>query len=172
MSDAPTIQDLNDMTRVRFIGALGAIFEMSPWIVEEVWEIRPFTDRADLMAKMMGVVEKSGAKRQLALLGAHPDLAGKAARAGTLTALSAQEQSGAGLDRLSDQEFERFHELNDAYRARFGFAFIIAVKDTDKAGILAAFEARLANGRQEERAEALRQVGRIAEIRLAEIVAE
>ena len=71
MSDAPTIQDLNDMTRVRFIGALGAVFEMSPWIVEEVWEIRPFADRADLMAKMMAVVEKSGAKRQLTLLGAH-----------------------------------------------------------------------------------------------------
>jgi 2-oxo-4-hydroxy-4-carboxy-5-ureidoimidazoline decarboxylase len=121
---------------------------------------------------MVEAVEAAGEARQLVLIRAHPDLAGKAARAGALSAESSREQTGAALDRLSDAEFERFHRLNEGYRARFGFPFIICVRDHTKASILAAFEARLVNDRGAEIAEALRNIARIAELRLVDAVAE
>ncbi len=164
------IAELNEMTRVRFVGALGEIFEMSPWIAEEAWDRRPFTDVANLHGEMMKIVRQSGKSRQIALLKAHPDLAGKAARVGALTAHSTDEQASVGLDRLSDAEYEQFHARNDAYQKKFDFPFIVAVKDYDKQGILAAFERRLANNNDRELAEGLTQVGRIAEIRLADTV--
>ena len=170
MAATVTIDELNDMTRVLFVGALGEIFEMSPWIAEAAWEARPFGSAVALWQAMMDVVTQAGRERQVALLRAHPDLGGKAARVAAMTEHSNVEQSGAGLDRLDDAEFERFHELNDAYRDKFGFPFIIAVKDYDKAGILAAFEVRLQNGADEELTECLIQVGRIAELRLTATV--
>lgn len=112
------------------------------------------------------------AARQLALLRAHPDLAGKAARAGALTEHSTAEQAGAGLDRLSDAEYERFHALNDAYQQTFGFPFIIAVKGHTKDTILAAFAERLENSEAKERATALAQVARIARFRLDEMLSQ
>jgi 2-oxo-4-hydroxy-4-carboxy-5-ureidoimidazoline decarboxylase len=111
-------------------------------------------------------------EEQLALLRAHPDLAGRAARAGALTNASAAEQSSAGLDRLDDEEYERFGRLNAAYREKFGFPFIIAVRRHDKTSILAAFEARLGNTPAQEMDGALAQVAEIARSRLAGLVKE
>lgn len=160
------------MDRAGFAAVLGAIFEASPWVAEGAWAKRPFASRRALFAAMVEAVEAAGEARQLVLIRAHPDLAGKAARAGALSAESSREQTGAALDRLSDAEFERFHRLNEGYRARFGFPFIICVRDHTKASILAAFEARLVNDRGAEIAEALRNIARIAELRLVDAVAE
>ncbi|MEA3033775.1 MAG: 2-oxo-4-hydroxy-4-carboxy-5-ureidoimidazoline decarboxylase [Sphingomonadales bacterium] len=138
-----------------------ALFEHSPWVEARADARPPSGDRhADLMA----VVNDATPEEQLALIRAHPELAGKAAVA--LTEASAAEQASAGLDRLSQAEFDRFHALNAAYREKFGFPFIICVRLTDKAGILAAMERRLMNDRDSEIAEALRQIGEIVRLRL------
>lgn len=140
-----------------------ALFEHSPWVEARADARPPSGDRhADLMA----VVYDATPEEQLALIRAHPELAGKAAIDRTLTAASAAEQASAGLDRLTEAEFARFHGLNAAYRERFGFPFIICVRLTDKAGILAAMEARLGNTRETEIATALAEIGKIVRLRL------
>lgn len=140
-----------------------ALFEHSPWIEARADALPPSGDRhADLMA----VVHAATPEEQLALICAHPELAGKAAIDKTLTEASAAEQASAGLDRLTEAEFAQFHALNAAYRERFGFPFIICVRLTDKAGILAAMEARLANDRDTEIATAIAQIGEIVRLRL------
>jgi 2-oxo-4-hydroxy-4-carboxy-5-ureidoimidazoline decarboxylase len=140
-----------------------ALFEHSPWIEARADALPSSGNRhADLMA----VVHAATPEEQLALIRAHPELAGKAAIDRTLTEASAAEQASAGLDRLSEDEFARFHALNAAYRERFGFPFIICVRLTDKAGILAAMEARLANDRDTEIATAIAQIGEIVRLRL------
>ena len=166
------LADINAMDRAAFVAALGAVFEHSPWIAEEAWPARPFAEIAALHAAMAAVVDRAGPDAQIALIRAHPDLAGRAARAGTLGAHSTAEQASAGLDRLSDAEFQRFHRLNDAYRARFGFPFIVAVRDHTKASILEAFERRLAHDAADERREALANIKRIAALRLAALISE
>ncbi|MDE8651316.1 2-oxo-4-hydroxy-4-carboxy-5-ureidoimidazoline decarboxylase [Novosphingobium album (ex Liu et al. 2023)] len=140
-----------------------ALFEHSPW-VEERADARPSS--GDRLADLIAVLHEASPEEQLALIRAHPELAGKAAIDKTLTEASAAEQASAGLDRLTPEEFARFHALNAAYRERFGFPFIICVRLTDKAGILAAMERRLANGRDEEVAAALEQIGEIVRLRL------
>lgn len=140
-----------------------ALFEHSPW-VEERANARPSS--GDRHADLMAVVHDATREEQLALIRAHPELAGKAAIDKTLTQASAGEQASAGLDRLTPEEFEQFHALNAAYREKFGFPFIICVRLTDKAGILAAMEARLANEREREIATALEQIGEIVRLRL------
>jgi 2-oxo-4-hydroxy-4-carboxy-5-ureidoimidazoline decarboxylase len=138
-----------------------ALFEHSPWV-----EARAASaSHADLMA----AVHAATPAEQLALIRAHPELAGKAAIDGSLTEASAAEQAGAGLDRLTQAEFDRFHALNAAYRRKFGFPFIICVRLTDKAGILAAMERRFANDRDTEIATALEQIGEIVRLRLESI---
>jgi OHCU decarboxylase len=117
-------------------------------------------------------VRRASREEQLALIRAHPDLAGKAARAGAMTAASVAEQSSAGLDRLTDEEYARFERLNAAYRETFGFPFIIAVRRHDTHGILAAFETRLRNGVDEEIQTALAEIAEIARVRLDAITAE
>jgi 2-oxo-4-hydroxy-4-carboxy-5-ureidoimidazoline decarboxylase len=140
-----------------------ALFEHSPWIEARADALPSSGNRhADLMA----VVHAATPEEQLALIRAHPELAGKAAIDRTLTEASAAEQASAGLDRLSEDEFARFHALNAAYRERFGFPLIICVRLTDKAGILAAMEARLANDRDTEIATAIAQIGEIVRLRL------
>jgi 2-oxo-4-hydroxy-4-carboxy-5-ureidoimidazoline decarboxylase len=141
-----------------------ALFEHSLW-VEARADSRPSSGNrhADLMA----VVRDAAAEEQLALIRAHPELAGKAAVA--LTEASAAEQASAGLDRLTQAEFDRFHALNAAYREKFGFPFIICVRLTDKAGILAAMERRLGNDRDTEIATALEQIGEIVRLRLEDM---
>lgn len=143
-----------------------ALFEHSPWVEARADAMPSSGDRhADLMA----VVHAATLEEQLALIRAHPELAGKAAIDRTLTDASAAEQASAGLDRLSEDEFARFHALNAAYRERFAFPFIICVRLTDKAGILAAMEARLANGREAEIAAAIAQIGEIVRLRLKDM---
>jgi 2-oxo-4-hydroxy-4-carboxy-5-ureidoimidazoline decarboxylase len=164
--------DLNALDRAGFVAALGAIFEHSPWIAERAWDRRPFEDSDGLMAAMIAVVEAATDNEKLALIRAHPDLAGKAARAGALTAHSTTEQAGVGLDRLTDEEFARFHRLNEAYTTRFGFPFVIAVRGHTKETILAAFETRLAHDLTAEMAEALRNIGLIARFRLEDLLSE
>lgn len=143
-----------------------ALFEHSPW-VEARADAAPAS--GDRWADLMAVVHAASADEQLALIRAHPELAGKAAIDQTLTDASAREQASAGLDRLTPDEFARFHALNAAYRDRFGFPFVICVRLTDKAGILAAMEARLAHDRATEIATALDEIGRIVRLRLEDL---
>ena len=140
-----------------------ALFEHSPW-VEERADARP--PSGDRHADLMTVMYAASAEEQLALIRAHPELAGKAAIDKTLTDASSAEQASAGLDRLTPQEFDQFHVLNGAYRDKFGFPFIICVRLTDKAGILSAMERRLGNEREAEIATALEQIGEIVRLRL------
>ena len=144
---------------------MSALFEHSPW-VEARADARPSC--GDRHSDLMAVVRDAGPEEQLALIRAHPELAGKAAVDGRLTQASAAEQAGAGLDRLTPAEFDRFHALNAAYREKFGFPFIICVRRTDKAGILAAMESRLANDRDTEIAAALDEIGEIVRLRLGD----
>ncbi len=142
-----------------------ALFEHSPW-VEARADAAPSS--GDRWANLMAVVREAAPEEQLALIRAHPELAGKAAIDGTLTEASAAEQASAGLDRLTPAEYERFHALNAAYRARFDFPFIICVRLTTKAGILAAIERRLGNSRETEIAIAIEQIGEIVRLRLGD----
>ncbi|WP_232492401.1 2-oxo-4-hydroxy-4-carboxy-5-ureidoimidazoline decarboxylase [Novosphingobium kaempferiae] len=143
-----------------------ALFEHSPW-VEERADARPST--GDRHADLMAVMYDATPEEQLALIRAHPELAGKAAIDRTLTEASTAEQASAGLDRLTPDEYAEFHRLNAAYRDRFDFPFIICVRLTDKAGILAAMERRLANDRETEVATALEQIGEIVRLRLEDM---
>ncbi|CAN7362805.1 2-oxo-4-hydroxy-4-carboxy-5-ureidoimidazoline decarboxylase [Phenylobacterium sp. LjRoot225] len=154
------------LPEAEFVARLGFLFEHSPWVVERAARRRPF---ADLHAGLMQVVAEAADDERLALVRAHPELAGKAAVDRTLTAASTAEQASAGLDRLTQAEFDRFHALNTAYRERFGFPFVICVRKTDKAGILAAMERRLAHDREAELAAALAEVGEIVKLRLEDL---
>ena len=157
--------------RDAFVARFGQIFEHAPWIPAQAWArgLGPDADTAvGLHARLCAVLRAADERRQLELIRAHPDLAGKLARAKRLTEDSTREQASAGLDRLTPAELARFTELNDAYRARFGFPFVIAVKGLSKADILAAFERRLSNDPEAERRTALAQIERIALLRLQE----
>lgn len=156
----------NALTDAEFIARFAALFEHSPWVVERAAARRPF---ADLHAGLMQVVRDACAEEQLALIRAHPELAGKAAIDRTLTQASAAEQAAAGLDRLSAQEYARFHALNAAYRERFDFPFVICVRLTDKPGILEAMERRLGHRRDVEIGTALGQIGEIVRLRLEDM---
>jgi 2-oxo-4-hydroxy-4-carboxy-5-ureidoimidazoline decarboxylase len=164
------LSDLNQFDQSTFTETFGAIFEHSPWVAEGAYAAKPFALVQALHTAMVGVVDQASLDQQLALIRAHPDLAGKAALAGELTPESTSEQKGAGLDRLTPDEFAKFHRLNDAYQAKFGFPFIIAVRGHDRHSILAAFKTRLLNDAESERAEALRQIARIAGFRLADLL--
>ena len=172
MSGAPplSVAQLNTMNQTGFTTALGFAFELSPWVVERAWDERPFDSVKAMHAAMMRVLDASTTTDKLALIRAHPELAGKAAIAKTLTAESNAEQASAGLDRLTAEEFERFHALNAAYNQRFGFPFIIAARLNDKTSILAAMQTRLANDEAAEIAEALLQIGHISRLRLLDAV--
>ncbi|WP_148252436.1 2-oxo-4-hydroxy-4-carboxy-5-ureidoimidazoline decarboxylase [Aidingimonas lacisalsi] len=152
-----------------FVTHYGDIYEHSPWIAEEAWYqgLTETQDTPDGLADIMaGVLTAASAERQLAVIRAHPDLAGKAAVAGALTDDSTREQAGAGLDQCTPEELARFERLNEAYKARFDFPFVMAVKGNDRHKILAAFESRLGNSPDEERRTAIEQINRIARFRL------
>ena len=171
MSAPPlTLSDLNRMNRTGFATTLGFAFELSPWVVKRAYDAAPFDSVEALHAATMAVLEAAPEDERLALIRAHPELASKAAIAKTLTAESNAEQASAGLDRLTPEEFERFHALNAAYRERFGFPFIIAVRLNDKTAILAAMRARLDNDKAAEVAEAIAQIGLISKLRLQDAV--
>ncbi len=163
------MSSINDLPRDRFLELFAGIYEHSPWVAETVFDgdlVRPAEKPSDLATAMAGVVASAGRDRRLALLLAHPDLAGRLAKAGQLSPESATEQAGAGLDQCSPEEFEEFTRLNALYRERFGFPFIIAVRGRSRQDILAAFRRRLRNTPDAEFDEACRQVDRIAELRL------
>jgi 2-oxo-4-hydroxy-4-carboxy-5-ureidoimidazoline decarboxylase len=165
------IEDVNLMTSETFVAAFGDVAEHSPWVAERAATARPFANRRAMAEAFLDAVFDADPPTQLALVRAHPDLAGKAAVAGQLMPDSRKEQAGAGLDRLTADEFARFTELNDAYRARFGFPFIFAVRGADKHKILAAFESRIDNDPEAELATAIRQVGNIISFRIEDRVA-
>jgi 2-oxo-4-hydroxy-4-carboxy-5-ureidoimidazoline decarboxylase len=160
------LDELNRFDRRAFVAALDNVFEHAPWVVEDVYAGRPFASLNALYHAMREAVRNAGEDRRIALIAGHPDLAGKAARAGTMTADSGREQASAGLDRLSDDEFARFHRLNEAYRAKFAMPFIICVRRHGKESILRQFEQRLRNDQAAERETALAEIGRIAALRL------
>jgi 2-oxo-4-hydroxy-4-carboxy-5-ureidoimidazoline decarboxylase len=161
-----TLAELGRMSRPEFVAVLGDVFERSPWVAEGTFDARPFATVDALHQAMTRVVRSAPRDAHLALLRAHPDLAGKAARAGAMTAASVAEQASAGLDRLTDEEYDRFTRLNTAYRERFAFPFIVAVRRQTRASILAAFERRLAQPVEREIETALEEVFEIARLRL------
>ncbi|MFA5123701.1 2-oxo-4-hydroxy-4-carboxy-5-ureidoimidazoline decarboxylase [Zavarzinia sp.] len=159
------------MTRDDFVARFGGVFEHSPWIAEAAFDGGATAETAKgLHAALCRALDPAPRAAKLALLNAHPDLAGKLALAKGLTPESTAEQAGAGLDRLTAAELARFTELNERYKAKFGFPFIIAVKGLDKHTILKAFEARVENTPEVEFATALDQVKRIALLRLQALV--
>ncbi|MEZ5779055.1 MAG: allantoinase PuuE [Paracoccaceae bacterium] len=161
------------MDQAAFVARFGGVFEHSPWIAERAWglELGPAHDTATgLHSALARVFRTASRAERLGVLTAHPDLAGKLAEARRLTAESTSEQAGAGLDALTDAERATFTELNDAYVRRHGFPFIIAVRDNTKATILSAFKRRIANDSDAEFSEACRQVERIAELRLKDML--
>jgi 2-oxo-4-hydroxy-4-carboxy-5-ureidoimidazoline decarboxylase len=160
------IADLNGFSREEFVRTVGYVFEDSPWVAERAWEQRPFASLEALSECMDRVVSGASHAEQLALLRAHPDL-GTRARIGES---STREQAGAGLDRLSPDEYALLMRLNTEYKEKFGFPFLYAVKRSGKGQILSALESRVASSKEEELAEALRQVFRIARFRLEEII--
>lgn len=161
-----SIAQLNQMTQDEFVAALGAIFEHTPTIAAQAWENRPFTDATDLHQGMVAAVRKMEQDQQIALIRAHPDLGSKA----KMAEASVQEQSGVGLDRLSPAEYDRFLSLNEQYKERFEFPFIIAVKNHTKTSILQAFDRRLLNTSEQELEQALTEIFQIALFRLAATV--
>jgi 2-oxo-4-hydroxy-4-carboxy-5-ureidoimidazoline decarboxylase len=161
-----TIDELNGADRDAFIRAVGWVFEGSPWVAERAWTERPFSSLDALHQTMVATVARATPAEQLALLRAHPDLGARAA----LTGASRREQAGAGLDSLTRDELDRLRALNAAYREKFGFPFLLAVKGSTKHDVLAALERRLPSARDVEHREALQQVYRIARFRLEEAV--
>jgi urate oxidase len=173
MAAIMTAPDPRTLDRDAFVERFGSIFEHSPWIAEAAFDAGLPGDAnaaEGLWRALCAALHVAPRERKQALILAHPDLAGRLARAGRLTADSAKEQASAGLDALTDEERARFTTLNEAYKQRFGFPFIMAVKGRSKAEILAAFERRLGNDADAEFAEALAQIERIALLRLKDVL--
>ena len=166
-----SIDTVNAFDVAAFAARFGDVAEDSPWVAEAAFEVRPFIDREALVDAFAAAVCSAPRRKQLALLCAHPDLAGRAAVAGGIAEDSRREQAGAGLSRLTADEFARFHDLNARYRERFGFPFILAVTGATKNAILAAFEARIGNEPDAEQAAALANVERIVRFRIEDRVA-
>jgi 2-oxo-4-hydroxy-4-carboxy-5-ureidoimidazoline decarboxylase len=165
-----TLSDLNACSAADFVVALANIFEHSPWIAEQAAAARPFAGVRSLFEAMKAVVDRAPAEARLKLIKAHPDLADKTQRAAGLTAESNAEQNGAGLDRLSDTEYEAFERVNNAYRAKFGFPYIVCVRRHTRDSILRDFERRLPNDATAEIATSIAEISRIAALRLDQLV--
>jgi 2-oxo-4-hydroxy-4-carboxy-5-ureidoimidazoline decarboxylase len=163
---AMTLDAINRLPVAEFVAQFGEIAEHAPWVAELAASQRPFADADAMVDAFQMAVLGADPARQQALLCAHPDLAGKAALAGALTADSAREQAGAGLGALTPAEYADFHAMNDRYRARFGIPFILAVKGATKQQILESFASRVNGTRREEQLTALAQVLRIIRFRL------
>jgi 2-oxo-4-hydroxy-4-carboxy-5-ureidoimidazoline decarboxylase len=166
MSEA-FLAGLNQGDRAAFVAALGHLFEHSPWVAAETFDRRPFRDAAHLLAELCATMQGADRERRLALIRAHPDLA---ERMGKLTAASLREQAGAGLDRLGEAEQAEFQSLNSAYRARFGFPFVICARLNAREVILAAMRRRLQNEPAAEEAAALAEIEKIAGLRLGDLI--
>ena len=162
----PDMAAVNAMDRATFVQKFGAIFERSPWVADRAWDKRPFANLDAMHAAMVGVVKEAPLPSQLALLQSHPDLAGKEAQAGGMTSASVSEQASAGLNALSKSEMQLISDDNAAYRSKFGFPFIIAVRMHTKEGIFFDFARRLQNDTQTEYANDLQNVYAITRLRL------
>ena len=165
-----SLSDLNACSKDEFVGALANIFEHSPWIAEQAASARPFAGVNALFAAMKAAVDQAPPELRLALIKAHPDLADKTQRAAGLTAESSAEQNSVGLDRLSDAEYAAFEQVNNAYRARFGFPYIVCVRRHTRDSILRDFERRLPNDAETEIRKSLEEICRIAALRIDQLV--
>ena len=165
-----TISQFNESSRAEFVRIVGPVFEHSPWIAEAAWLKRPFANPAQLHHALCKTVKNSTEEKQITLIRAHPDLVGHAALAGTLTRESSSEQARAGLNRLSPEEIDLFQKQNAAYKSKFGFPFVICARLNEKDGILAGFERRLNNSREQEIKTALEEIFKIAELRLRDLI--
>lgn len=172
MSSKLSVEEAGNLDEDAFMERFGAIYEHSPWVTEGAWERRPFDGFEGLQRTFEQTVLDAPIERQLALIRAHPELAGKEAQKGSLTAESVGEQASAGLDRMSAQDSAKLAQLNAAYRERFGFPMVVAVREHTKASILAQGEARLESSPDEELATALEEIFKIARLRLRELVAD
>ena len=166
-----SLAELNARSREDFVAALANIFEYSPWIAEQVAAVRPFAGVTQLFDAMKAAVERAPAEMRIALIKAHPDLADKTQRAAGLTAESNAEQNSTGLDRLSDAEYAAFERVNNAYRSKFGFPYIVCVRRHTRDSILRDFERRLPNDAKAEIQASIGEIFRIAALRLDEQVA-
>ena len=144
MSQRISLDALNKSGKAEFVRLLDGLFEAAPWVAEQAYASRPFATVAALHDAMMAAVRSRPRQEQIAFVSCHPDLAGKAARAGTMAPASVAEQAGLGLDQLSDDEFRRFEKLNADYRQKFGFPFVICVRRQTRDAVLDAFERRSA----------------------------
>ena len=171
MSTIPiTLTEVNALSHDEFVAAFGPLFEGSPWIAAATWPARPFAGIDQLHQALCATMYAAPNDRQVALIQAHPDLAGKAAIAGELTAESAREQSSAGLSRLAPEQFETFTRLNRAYREKFGFPFVICAREHSATNILEHFATRLEHQRAQEIDTALGEIAKIARLRLLDAV--
>jgi 2-oxo-4-hydroxy-4-carboxy-5-ureidoimidazoline decarboxylase len=164
------LADLNACSRSDFVAALANIFEYSPWIAEQAASVRPFAGVKALFEAMKAAVDRAAPELRLALIKAHPDLANKTQRAAGLTAESNAEQNSVGLDRLSDAEYEAFERVNNAYRTKFGFPYIICVRRHTRDSILRDFERRLPNDAMTEIQKSIEEICRIAALRVDQLV--
>jgi len=165
-----SLSDLNDAAKADFVAALANVVEYSPWIAEQLADKRPFAGINQLHTALMAVIQGADPDVQLALIRAHPDLASKTRRAAGLTAESTNEQNSAGLDRLSDAEYAAFERVNNAYRAKFGFPYIVCVRRHTRDSVLRDFEVRLRNIAKTETRRAIEEIGRISALRLDQLV--
>lgn len=165
-----SLGEINALDADNFVARLGFLFEGSPWIAARAWQTRPFASFEHLHLSLCEVMNRATTDEKIALIKAHPDLVGKAARAGTLTPESTAEQSSAGLDRLSPEEIATFERLNQTYKERFGFPFVICARDNRKDTILEGFASRLSNSRSTEIEIALGEIARIAYLRMLDVV--
>lgn len=166
----PTLEEVNRCTPREFSAAFGGVVEHSPWIAERAFARAPFASPLDLQLALYGAVQAASEDEKLALIRAHPELAGKEAEAGALTVASTREQAAAGLGALLPEQKAELRDLNQRYRDAFGFPFVICARLNRRDAILGTLRARLANTREQEIANAIAQVGEIARLRVADLV--
>ncbi len=167
-----TLDEVNSLGKDAFVQALGGLFEGRPWIVTRAWSKRPFVSLEHLYQTICSLMYEASVGQQVALLSAHPDLVGRAALAGTLSPASTGEQAAAGLDRLTPVEITTFQHYNEAYRALFGFPFVICARENKKESILAGFATRLSHSYDQEISLALAEVAKICALRLYDLLEE
>jgi 2-oxo-4-hydroxy-4-carboxy-5-ureidoimidazoline decarboxylase len=165
------IAGLSNLDHERFVARLGHLFEHSPWVAERVWAERPFATPEQLHARMVAVVARASREEQLALIRAHPELLGRLPQATPLSEESIREQGAAGLQEANEAELAKLSSLNAAYREKFGFPFILAVRGVGRAQVLASLTARVVNAPEREFAQCLTEIGRIARFRLEDLLA-
>jgi OHCU decarboxylase len=161
------------MGEAEFVSTFGGVYEHSPWIARGAWRqgVRDGHDAPEMLGRLLAaVVERASREQRLALIRAHPDLAGRAAERGELTAQSSGEQSSAGIDQCTPEELQRFQRFNDMYQTKFGFPFVMAVKGANRRLILAAFEQRLENDGETELEQSIGEIHKIARLRLEAMV--